>query len=148
MEETYYTPGRDEFFEGFEYEWNHENKGWNTDTFDIYAGDTDCMAGDYYEFSPNCPRTVCRVKYLDKSDIESLGFKHVGGKMVRDIRQLFTLYNNRYFVHINYTRFSEWASIQIETSVEENSVRTLVVHSIRIKNKSELVRLMKQLNIK
>lgn len=37
--------------------------------------------------------------------------------------------------------------VQVKASVNEYSEQTLLIHSIRIKNKSELKRLMEQLNI-
>jgi len=88
-----------------------------------------------------------RVRYLDKEDIESLGFKHIGGKMLKDVGQEYKWNNGRYWVHLNYTKLSDHCVLKIETSVEHYSVKTLVVHSIGIKNKSELIILMKQLNI-
>ena len=82
------------------------------------------------------------IVYLDIDDLSEIGFK-----LLRDAGNLFVFNNKRYFVHLNYTRFSDRCVIKIETSVSENSVRTLVVHLIGLKNKSELLKLMSQLNI-
>lgn len=141
MDNKYYTPSIEEFHVGFEYEWRnkdgfpdrHWRRGIIKDGTQI-----DDLHNSIYEL---------RVKYLDFSDLKELKFKHVGGKLTGDVMQLFTLNNGRYFVHLEVSWFSSWVVVGIETSVNETSTRTLVVHSITINNKSELIVLMKQLNI-
>jgi hypothetical protein len=158
MKNKYYTPAIDEFYVGFEYEvaeiksadlitGEQEHKIWVHKFYD--QGD---LIDLYYNYKPDFDsvtfnKTKLRVKYLDQEDIESLGFKHVGGKMVRDIMQEFCKNLGRLFIHLTYTKFSNHASIRIECSVLEYSEKTLVVHSIKIKNKSELSKLLKQLSI-
>jgi hypothetical protein len=152
----YYKPTVAELHLGFEYErlesvlvdhgWHQAyEKRWLPKVIDeqyilkYYGG---------WEFTRDVEDDLLRVKYLSGEDLVELGFKHVGGKLCRhDLLQDYTLDNGRYYVHIRFSRFTDWASLRIETSVEETSVRTLVVHSIRVKNKSELVKLMKQLNV-
>ena len=75
-DKKYYTPEIEEFCEGFEYEYSYKGGEWVKEKFSINSGDTDCMAGDWYEFSPNCPQTECRVKYLDKDDLEECGWEY------------------------------------------------------------------------
>jgi len=153
---NYYTPTIDDLCIGFEYERQESvlvEKGWHQ----VYEKQWVSKTIDYpyilkyyggWEFARDVEDDLLRAKYLDQEDLIDLGFTHVGGKLLRDdLLQDYTLYNGRYYVHLKYSRFQEWASIRIETSVEENSVKTLVVHSIRIKNKSELVKVLKQLNI-
>ena len=84
---------------------------------------------------------------LSVNDLKAIGFKHIGGKMVRDIGQEFILNNGRYFVHLTYTRFTNKCVLKIQTSVSENSKKTLVVHSIGIRSLPELLTLFEQLNI-
>lgn len=145
MYENYYTPTIDEFHVGFEYELYLDSADigfqWNemiTDTSELLP---------LNEIEGLLERHKIRVKYIDIDDLDEIGFKHIGGKLLRDVGQLFIFNNGRYYIHLNYTRFSNRCVIKIETSVKENSERTLVVHSISIKNKSELLKLMAKLNI-
>ena len=68
MENKYYTPSIDEFHVGFEYEWKCDGTqtDWTRSICNILMNplDVDCRRINDY-----------RVKYLDKEDIESLGFK-------------------------------------------------------------------------
>ena len=82
-----------------------------------------------------------RVKVLDKTDIEECGFSTENGEDF--IKQS----EKGYFIHIKYMPFSTHIVLKIETSVYKDSIRTCVVHSIRVKNKSELIKLLNQLNI-
>lgn len=67
----YYTPSIEEFHVGFEYEFQ-TLKGWEKKTFN--AND-----GGYYnnvsEIQEGLSEENIRVKYLDREDIESLGFE-------------------------------------------------------------------------
>ena len=137
-ENKYYTPSIEEFHIGFDYQYY-------VATTSLWHDQSIVFIEDFEEIEEDLSYNKIRVKYLDQSDLEEIGFKHVEDKMVGDIGQLFTLNNGRYFVHLEYTIFSSWASIKIETSVYENSTRTLVVHSIRIKNKLELKKVMQML---
>lgn len=69
----YYTPSIEEFHNGFEYEWNYKGEGWKKDSHS-FGTSMDENAGDWYEFSPENPKTEVRVKYLDREDIESFGW--------------------------------------------------------------------------
>lgn len=70
MEDRYYTPTIDEFYEGFEHECLLLNNTWNKEVFnhDLYND------YGYIELSEFIKKEKIRVKYLDKEDIESLGF--------------------------------------------------------------------------
>lgn len=76
MNEKYYTPSIEEFHEGFVYEYSYNSGEFVETKFDIGSGDFDEFAGERHDFSPNNPKTICRVKYLDKQDIESLGWNY------------------------------------------------------------------------
>lgn len=158
MENKYYTPSIEEFHVGFEYEMKatfgdgtvktkeqYDNAEWIKQEYTLrsfpYVDRT--MTGKNSESLPS----AIRVKYLDKADIEELGFKHIGGKLLSDVLQEFKWFNGRYWVYLTYTKFTNRCVLTIKTSVEDESVKTLVVHSIGIKNKSELKRLLKQLGI-
>ena len=145
MYDKYYTPTIEEFHIGFEYELflDSADIGFQWNKMDMDTSELLPLSN----IEELLERHKVRVKYLDIDDLNEIGFKHIGGKLLRDVGQLFVFNNGRYFVHVNYTRFSDRCVLKIETSVFENSVRTLVVHSIGIKNKSELLKLMAQLNI-
>lgn len=157
MSETkYYTPNITEFCEGFEYEYSYDKGEWIKEKFSVSCGDTDSMAGDWYEFAPSCPRTECRVKYLDREDIESLGFSELtkeqkdehstimigGGSFIRidDDGNIKTTIIIQYLFPV--------ISIHL---LDEKSLRgynkPFVCFKGRIKNKSELKKLMTQLGI-
>lgn len=153
--ETHYTPREDEFCLGFQYERKEVvlvDQGWHKVHMKQWV---DKIADRKYimnywgawEFLRDLEDGLIRVKYLDAEDLNEIGFKHIGGKLITDVGQEYVLDNKRYFVHLTYTRFSNRTVLRLETSVEEHSVKTLVVHSIGIKNKFELYKLMTQLNI-
>jgi hypothetical protein len=121
MENKYYRPEYEEFFEGFEYEREEPYLGvWDKCIFD---GDTPKKHFEKYseEF---------RVKYLDKEDIESLGF--IQGKLpyqyFKDTYRLVDLGDNKY-------------SISQPNLYDDTDFRGI------IKNKSELKKVLKMLEI-
>jgi hypothetical protein len=152
--EKYYTPEINEFYDGFEFEDNRYGKPKSSDELidfqnawykEVFKCSLEGM--DLYTIKQGIENECIRVKYLDNKDLKDIGFKHVNGKLLKDVGQLYEYNNGRYFVHINYIRFSTWCVLKIESSVKINSERTLIVHSISIKNKCELIKLMKQLNV-
>jgi hypothetical protein len=151
--DNYYTPLIDEFHIGFEYERLQPIiveklgckvyiKGWVEE--EMTQHDFEHKGWDRRK---DIEDDFIRVKYLDHEDLIELGFKHIGGKLVKDLLQDYTWYNSRFYVHIKYSKLSDHAVLKVEVSVEETSVRTLVIHSIGIRNKSELIKLMYQLNV-
>ena len=160
METTnkYYTPTIEELHDGFEIELNGkgvEGLNWfkrivQPDEIVLYAMYVDPRRMSWFDVKMGIvpkPEHNIRVKYLDKEDIESLGFNHIGGKLLEDVGQEYIWNNGRYWVHLTYTKFSNHCVIRIETSVDQYSTKTLVVHSIGLKNKSEFKVLLKQLGI-
>ena len=143
MISKYYTPQIEEFHVGFEYEWRRKE---SDEPFQSATIKDAAQLSDIFD-------TVydLRVKYLDAEDLQSLGFMYDGDmslrQLIMDINFPFVLDYKRLFVHIDVTWFSSWVVLGINVSVARNSVKTLVVHSIRINNKSELIVLMKQLNM-
>ncbi len=150
--DKYYVPSIEEFHVGFEYEelthernesvgyiesekedWEWEKRIFGKNA--IYNTDVN-FEFKYQEYND----FYTRVKYLDKSDIESLGFEYIGNDK-------FIGKTKYYYTHIRASKFSDRVVVTIESSVKEDSVRTLVVHSISIKNKSELKKLLKQIGI-
>lgn len=162
----YYTPNPDEMYIGFEYEiqdelvwdWNNEfrnkkdflgnlitgsykkfNFGWFPK---IYDGSELLKYEIQYVCIDNTLEPKLRsyrVKYLDKEDIESLGWKGNDS-------------NSVYFTKDNY-RLVHWITnegrdISIFEKYDGGTQEECLVRKCIIKNKSELVKLMKQLEIK
>ena len=118
--DKYHTPTIDEFHLGFEYEWLKEDGIWeksNTPTEISVQGSKNQTYG-------------IRVKYLDKEDIESLGFIEI----IKDqyIKKDFILFiDNDYFLQI----------------MRDDFEKDIYLFQGTIKNKSELKVLLKQLGI-
>lgn len=83
--DKYYTPTIEEFCIGFEYELRHPvlvDKGWvhvyeDQWTKEIFT-QRDFERGFGWDRRRDIEEHLIRVKYLDKEDIESLGFKYYG----------------------------------------------------------------------
>jgi hypothetical protein len=145
MQNKYYTPELEEFHFGFEYEYKDGNH-WRTCIADEITyqqtdfGNRSEIYHMYPERNPffiglsndiNSPYNRFRVKYLDKEDIESLGFvkDRIGSGFNKDGCTIW-LYDNNY-IGITPT----------EIHGEQPYFRGT------IKNKSELKKLLKQLSI-
>ncbi len=121
-EAKYYTPEIEEFHVGFEYEWrNKGSNDWNT----AKIKDPEQLADVWNTIYD------LRVKYLDRSDIESLGYGIIQDE-----------HNCQWFKNANGN---------IEIGLENDYHLTIRftqsfgLFSGTIKNKSELKRLLKQL---
>ena len=143
--DKYYIPSIEEFYTGFEYEeeviiytdkgwFTHKGLGWEKRIFDS----TDYM--ENYYLSERVKRGLVnkynptiRVKYLDKEDIESLGFKH-------DTNTEKYLSFNKDNLWLQLTTVFETTKLAIKDN------ETFLFIGI-IKNKSELIKLLKQLGI-
>lgn len=143
VESKYYTPSLDEFCIGFEYEEYHtpvrykiQNEQWCKWNKKIYKG----LEFVYIDYSINdlgdwsiipIDKSLIRVKYLDQSDIEELGWEDQEVDTEKFIafkkgKFRLDLHNNIVVIY----KADHWSVFQ----------------GI-IKNKSELKKLMKQLNI-
>ena len=145
MEEKYYTPDLEEFRDGFEFEsfiivkvknplppMGEDSfiREWKNQIFNFNFFDKD---GISLLFKQNTQWV--RVKYIDKEDIENLGWtKHLSKYTLNDMELLFAEnYSETYF------------NCLIQSKKEKG--KTDVYFYGRIKNKSELKTLMKQLDI-
>ena len=137
----YYTPDKEEFCWGFEYEseedpvrgiWEKQVVGaWSK--FKYFDDDSDV---DY------------RVKYLDKEDIESLGFTLDKVSENRP-QELFYKDNIMLIYRYNAKTLSIFTRDPSKNEVYmKSNIDPYCVNNIIIKNKSELKKLMQQLNIK
>lgn len=131
MENNYYTPSIEEFHIGFEYkEYQFLTKDWKTVKCEFIKPDTTID-----------PKWF-KVKYLDKEDIESLGWKfekeHAG------LEQLSFSINGPIYEDILYMDFDLDSKYMRIAWLGEGDITRF---SGTIKNKSELKRLLKQLEI-
>ncbi|HYE68026.1 MAG TPA: hypothetical protein VEA58_05400 [Anaerovoracaceae bacterium] len=139
MKNKYYTPEIEEFHPGFAFEW-YDGDEWQyiicpEVNIEFSIDDT------YESISSLINQEKIRVKYLDLEDIKELGWKVYADKD----REIFFIKN----AHI--LKFSHDFSLLIYVKPEDDTLESLYQASIRfegtIRNKSELRRLMKMLNI-
>lgn len=146
MENKYYTPTMEEFHVGFEHEILYNDK---------FESLTVTSWPDFEDIHYALNLDSVRVKYLDREDIESLGFKFKeSAKSLNDTSShffdIYTLANDIQLSHYN------WYTGSSDTDyIEHRGVRIIylpdnvdmVMFRGTIKNKSELVKLLKQLGI-
>lgn len=134
--DKYYTPTIEEFHIGFEYEYLDEKGDWIKDV------PIEITPDDYDEQSYGL-----RVKYLDKEDIESLGFKSKSPRS--DMK------HHHYFWKDAPGKLGYWTEVSIDFRWGYKDISIKGVRGYEndylfrgiIKNKSELKQILKQLNI-
>lgn len=148
MEESkYYTPTIEEFYVGFEYEEYYRtlnsvtgawNNTWNPRVYEL---------GLYmnYENESEIPEYLSkgeiRVKYLDIEDIESFGLRY------NEVHNYwYTFIGQAESIELYYDPSYHKVKIIYEDQTDEYSKRSFKFHGV-IKNKSELKKLLQQLNI-
>ncbi len=138
IDSKYYTPKLEEFHIGFEYEIK-ENNGYRKIIFDGYTPLIEkSFCGDYGDWYDSLEEDIkigiIRVKYLDKEDVESLGW-------IKNHLQL----DNEFILRDNQNRL--WGLV----IYKEGNINLInnkgYFTDVNIKNKSELNKLMEQLNI-
>lgn len=133
MENEYYTPTIEEFHVGFEYEYM---KTYNPIDHKWYKAIVDkCQVG--LDFSDS---SVYRVKYLDKEDIESLGFEYRKDELVERVGSG-KLYLKPYY------KLTTWRNGLEVRIVRKPDTKYQIIFEGQIKNKSELKKILKQLRI-
>lgn len=139
----YYTPTIEEFHIGFEYEFMNGDK-WEESEMtiqDYKSNGPDYERSDswFQEEILGGIRTV-RVKYLDRDDIESLGWQKFTYKNLNG----FIIFNK--FLTVNYNYVKPIIDISYLPLFENQGLYRIFRGTI--KNKSELIKLQQQLNIK
>lgn len=125
--EKYYTPEIEEFHVGFEYETKRKDENsWIKRTWNKY---------DVYSSLDNTHEEV-RVKYLDREDVESLGFEDLGNHSYE--------YGDSKLFLSHYPSTNE-LDVYVYKRISDNE-RDFYFQGT-IKNKSELKKLLKQLGI-
>ncbi len=151
----YYTPEIEEFHIGFEYEQLNVHakmvvgakptKHWRKE---VWTED------DLYDSAVvyNLNMDTCRVKYLDREDIENLGFEHTG-RTIDDWYELkvsrpavMSAHTNRRYVLMHDFRTNQGVVI-MAYDYESGDSGENTIYRGSCKNKSELKKLMKQLGI-
>lgn len=138
MNDKYYTPEIEEFHVGFEFEISVLN---DNATKHIWIGQTFKGEETRTYFTEELEKKDIRVKYLDREDIESLGFK----MPMPEGEGLPNFY-------INYDlscsmMFSNNKDVLCRLDMLNSKHKMKTSYIGKIKNKSELKRLLKQLGI-
>ena len=159
----YYIPEISEFHVGFECELKNSSHPVNFEweKFKIIGVDDGEISGrlmdwSFYNSKNAISDESIRVKYLDQSDIESLGwvirdFHADGSPMLMGGTEIYFYKENKHDREIEF-RFSIKGNYSIliftnkENWIDYEKYSTLFQGTI--KNKSELIKLMQQLNIK
>jgi len=129
MTEKYYTPSIDEFHVGFEYETYVPNKDvWSKEVFYMNESHIKLLNGIHLKLP------TIRVKHLDGDDIRSLGFNCAWAEAYETIYE--------------HDRIRSWVLTHtgFEYNIQINKGDAVYFRGT-IRNKSELVKLLKQLNI-
>lgn len=140
----YYTPKIEEFHVGFEYEYQDMlPHGGSVDWFKGIFKTDDSLelifkSNDWYDLP--------RVKYLDREDIESLGFTY---DKTSDVGQLKFFKGNICLYYRPAT--NELGTFTVDPSKSDYMMKYVMddkkAHILIIKNKMELSKLLKQLRI-
>ena len=147
MEDKYYQPSIEEFHVGFECESNYiliNNSEKDKSKFIQFTFTRDNLAYMIDAYVEDAYPNEFRVKYLDSEDIESLGFYKTAeyGKYIEFNDNIKAF--NPSSTKLLYNTDTNLMNIESFTFEEESSLP--LFHGI-VKNKSELVRLLKQLSI-
>jgi hypothetical protein len=148
MEDKYYTPSIEEFHIGFEYE-HRENDRHSWQKYILCAQNIDCDNDGCPE--PESPFTYqginenFRVKYLDKKDIESLGFKEDKEYIQQATTVCYKTSNFKLNDCTLHTWITRWDD-NPEHKLEINIRGILVFYGI-CKNKSKLKQLLKDVGV-
>ena len=148
MKDKYYTPSLEEFHVGFEFEWVKPDR---TETIKL-----ECLNNIGFLWGITIPEGV-RVKYLDREDIESLGFEYDGKSCLDETweKEESIVDTWSYYVDTTedkekyYSLYSQGKLCYITYTAYQNSVGSTVEQVFKgtIKNKSELKKVLKMLNI-
>lgn len=134
----YYTPEISEFNVGFEYErlWLHvEPPMWGKETFYLNDSHIKLMQYSLGDIEP-----LARVKYLDQSDIESLGWKFKDESHFIKDTWILRKFDDGLIIYLDY-----YAGKLKHSWMYEDAVKVLFEGTI--KNKSQLKFIMKCLGI-
>jgi len=131
----YYTPTEDEFFIGFEIEWLH-----HTDWIKVHFMSPGMFGFDDVEDLVK----QTRVKYLDRDDVESLGWKAGSSGIPMEEYVGWQEFKRHDYTIILF----DTGEVRVRQDKAEGIVMVIdTIFKGTIRNKSELQRLLKQLGI-
>ncbi len=139
-EDKYYVPSIEEFHVGFEYEEFSNRNEWFKNDFGDSNGE---FNNELTECNWNINRNKLRVKYLDKEDIESLGW--IFEKQHPGLNDMTFSHSNREIM-LEFEDFNDILPFNVRIW-EGDCMNEINYFNGKIKNKSELIKLMKQLGI-
>ena len=155
MENKYYQPDITEFHVGFEFESNYVGFSSDLKWKKILLNNSHDWFWTAYK--QDAVETEFRVKYLDKEDIESLGFEYDGKSCLDETweKEESIVDTWSYYVDTTedkekyYSLYSQGKLCYITYTAYQNSVGSTVDQIFKgtIKNKSELKKVLKILNI-
>lgn len=138
--DKYYIPQIEEFHVGFEYETNYLKDDWEKQVL------TAENSGYFFEtYKTDAVNVEFRVKFLDREDIESFGFKksNLNPSIFTTNEKRRFSDSNEYHLGLNHAG----TGVSIFWIIGNNPSAFPNIFVGHIKNKSELKRVMKQLNI-
>lgn len=154
-EDKYYTPSIEEFFVGFEYEYRNTSWGylentkgrWITEGF--IAGNLQDGESEVDEIEALIKEGDVRIKYLDKADIESLDWIHdfnlepIPNRKIDPVFEGFSLEKgDKQYMLYYFNDHELWIELVVNCSGEG------YIFKGTVKNKSELIKILKQVGIK
>ena len=143
MVSKYYTPEIEEFHVGFEFEYKNHNSEWikgNLDGNPIINRELDEFDDDLMKLA----HAITRVKHLDREDIESLGWEFI--KEYKEPGSYYLEFKQRHTELTLYPALEE-TMVFIEHESATGMFEGYPIFRGQIKNKSELKKLLKQLEI-
>jgi len=134
MENKYYKPTINEFYVGFEYYWYSNN---------FYSHELFGKLETLEDLESQILNDNIRVKYLNKEDIKSLGWKIEKVDKLRYKLDFTEVFSRNKWILVHYT--SE--SIFRNKLIIYNNTYTDCIFKGTIKNKSELIKVLKMIGI-
>ena len=149
IDKKFYVPNISEFYIGFEYEWSEFGRKIWID--EIADQDDVLLAYSSYEETPDEYINEYRVKYLDREDIESFGFKcntfseskFMYGKFADEFS--IKIKHNDFFIKYFYD--DNHLIIAVHNNEMMDSGEESILFNGVVKNKSELKVILKQVRI-
>ena len=148
MHNKYYTPEAEEFYVGFEYEYEDINEGGASTSWI----EGTCVVGDFEYLEKELDEGNVRIKYLDQKDIILLGFNYSPSKSKKGWVETYECKLNE---RIHPDQSYRYWDVYIEHHIDINRVRVYanvegtqeIFFEGTIKNKSELKIILDRLNI-
>ena len=148
MDSQYYTPDVSEFFVGFEY----EEKSSGLWTKQVYNDKSPILTGQWFDghtymyntIEQYIQQEIIRVKYLDREDIESLGFFYYRG--VKETGSQGMLLSNKLTFTKKKNFYLVFDTVNREVIIEKLTSNEQFFKGF-IKNKSQLVKVLEMLDI-